>query len=222
MPESCNPIKKATAAVKNTAAVAFLSVKLLLHLYAADVGTVAGVDFDEVTFVDKEGNAHFSTSLDSGGLERVGCGITLDAGLGVGNLEDSADGHFGEKHGLGRRVADNLDSVTFFHESGSGNEFLVDGNLLESLVVHEDVVGTVGIEILEGTAFNAHVFEFFTDVETTFKHTAVNNVLELGAHESISLSGLYMEEFHAEIETAVHADAGAVLDVLSVYHKFVM
>ena len=45
-----------------------------------------------------------------------------------------------------------------------------------------------------------------------------SDVLEFRTHECVALSGFYVEELHHEIETAVHTDAGAVLDVLSVHH----
>ena len=190
--------------------------------HAADVAAVAGIDFDRVAFIHEQRNTYLGASLYSGGLEGVGGCIAFDTGLGICDLEHSLDRHFSEKNGISRCIAHNLHGVAFFHEVGTGNELLVDGNLLVGLVVHEDIIATVGVKILIWAALHSHVLEFLANVEAAFENSAVNHVLKLCAHESIAFAGLYVEEFHAEIKTAVHADAGAVLDVLSVNHKLLV
>ncbi len=187
-------------------------------LDAADVGAVAGIDLDELSLVDEEGHAHLGAGLDGRGLEGVGGCVAFEAGLSIGDLEDGLYGHLGEEHGFSGGVGHDFDSVAFLHESGAGDELFLDRNLLESLVVHEDIVVAVGIEILERAALHSYVFEFLADIEAAFEYAAVDNVLELSAHESVAFAGLYVEEFYTEVETAVHADAGAVFDVLSVDH----
>ena len=187
-------------------------------LDAADVGAVAGVDLDELSLVDEEGDAHLGAGLYGSGLESVGGCVAFEAGFGVSDLENGFDGHLGEEHGLGRSVGDYLYGVAFLHEGSAGDEFFLDRNLLESLIVHEDVVVAVGIEVLERAALHSHVFELLADVEAAFEYAAVDNVLELGAHKSVAFAGLNVKEFYTEVETAVHAYAGAVFDVLSVDH----
>ncbi len=53
----------------------------------------------------------------------------------------------------------------------------------------KDIIAAVSIQVLVGTTLYTHVFELFADVESTLEHTAVDYVLELGAHESITLAG---------------------------------
>ncbi len=73
-----------------------------------------------------------------------------------------------------------------------------------------------------GTSFNSHVLKLLADIETALEHAAVDHVFKLCTHECVAFAGLYVEELHAEVKTAIHADAGAVLDVLSVNHKMVV
>ena len=189
-----------------------------LLLYTANVRTVAGIHFKEFTFINEQGNADFSTGFKRCRLERVSSGIALDTGLSVSNFQNSLDGHFCIKNSVGRSIADHFYSVTLFHECCAGNELLADGNLLESFVVHENVIATVGIEILIRTTFHSHILKLLADIEATFQNAAINHILKLGAHESVTLAGLYVKELHTEVKTAIHADTCAVFDVLSVNH----
>ena len=191
-----------------------------LFFYTLEVRTVASVDADLVADVAEEGHTYFGAGLYSSGFEGVcGC-IAFDAGLGVCDLEHCFHGHLGIEHCVGRSIAYYFYHVAFFHEIAAGHELLVDRNLLESLLVHEDIIATVGIEILIGTTLYANVFEFLADIEATLEHAAVDHVLKFGAHEGVAFTGLYVEELHAEVQAPVHADAGAVLDVLCVNHIY--
>ena len=95
-----------------------------------------------------------------------------------------------------------------------------DGNLVKSLLVHELVVVTVMIEVLVGTTFYTHVFQFLTDVETAFQNVTVHHVFQLSAHESITFSRLYMQEVDTEIQLAVHTDASSDFNVLGINHTY--
>jgi hypothetical protein len=86
--------------------------------------------------------------------------------------------------------------------------------LFESLVVHEDVVVAFRVEELVWTAFYANVFKLFTDVEAAFKYATIYNVFEFCTHECVALTWLNVKEFDYEIESAVDANAGSVLNVL--------
>ena len=97
-----------------------------------------------------------------------------------------------------------------------------DRNLVESFLVHKLVVVAVMIEILMGTTFYAYVFQLFADVEAAFKNIAVDYIFQLGTHESITFSRFYMQEFDAEIQFAVHADASSVFNVLGINHTFIV
>ena len=92
--------------------------------------------------------------------------------------------------------------------------------LVESLVVHEDVVLTLHVEVLMGTTLYANVLELLTDIETTLQYVTVNYVLQSGTHEGVTLTGLYVKEIDTEVQLTIHADAGTFLDVLSINHNF--
>ena len=94
--------------------------------------------------------------------------------------------------------------------------------MVESFLVHEEVVFTLLIEVLIGATFHAHVFERLADVEALFEHATAHHVLEGGAHDGVTLTGLHVEEVDAEVELAVHADANALLDVLRFDHEIIV
>ena len=141
----------------------FMAVDLCLD--AAYVAAVACIDLDKLTLIDEEGNLDSRACLDSSGLECVGCGIALEARLGVCDLEHGLHRHLGVKHSVGGCVRHNLYGVTLLHEGSACHEFLADGNLLECLVIHEDIILAVGVEILVGAALHAYILEFLADVE---------------------------------------------------------
>ena len=191
---------------------------VLSSFNSAYVFARAGVYLNQFAFIDEKRHAYGGSGLDCGRLESVRGRVSFESRLCVGDFEDGLYGHLCIKHGVGRGVADHFNCVALLHECRSCHEFLVDGNLLESLIVHEDVVAAVGVEILIGAAFNTHVLKFLADVEAAFEYAAVNYVFKFRTHESVALAWFYVKELHNEIETAVHADACAVFDVLSVDH----
>jgi hypothetical protein len=67
---------------------------------------------------------------------------------------------------------------------------------------------------LAGTTFYTNVFETFANVEALLDYTTIYDVLQGYVHNGIALTGFAVKEVDAEIELAVHADAGALLDVL--------
>ena len=185
-----------------------------LCLDAAKVAAVTSVDLDDFAFVDEEGHADFGACLHAGGLEGVGGGVALEARLGPSDGQFHLHGDVGIEDGLGGGVGDDLDVLTFLHEVDAVDLVLGDGNLLEGLVVHEDVVLAFHVEELIAATLNAHILEFLADVEAALQHVAAHHVLESGAHDGVTLARLHVEEVDAEIELAVHTDAGALLDVL--------
>jgi hypothetical protein len=88
------------------------------------------------------------------------------------------------------------------------------GNLFVGLVVHEHEVFSVLVKVLAGTTFYTNVFEAFANVEALLDYTTVYDVLQGYVHNGIALTGFAVKEVDAEIELAVHTDAGALLDVL--------
>lgn len=193
-----------------------------LCLYSADVGSVAGVNLDELAFVDEERHSYFRAGFDCGGFEGVGGCVAFKSRFGICDFEYGLDGHLGEEHGFGGCVSHDFHCVALFHVCRAGDEFFVDGNLLECLVVHEDIVVAIGVEVLERAALDSHVLKLLADVEAALEYAAVDNVLELGAHKGVAFAGLHVKEFYTEVEAAVHAYAGAVFDVLSVDHIIMM
>jgi len=185
---------------------------------AVDVGAVAGVDFDGLAFVDEEGHAHRGARLDGGGLGGVGGGVAFEARLGVGDFQARLDGHFGVEDRVGRCVDDHVDDVAFLHEVDSGDEVFGDGDVVPCLLVEEVVIVALSVGVLEGAALDAYVFDGLADVESFFEDASGDDVFQLRAHDGVSLSGFHVEELDAEVELAVHTDAGAVLDVLRFDH----
>ena len=96
-----------------------------------------------------------------------------------------------------------------------------DGHLLESLVVHEDVILTFFVQILVRTALYAYILQFLTDVETALQNATVHYIFKFNTHNCVTLTRLHVEELNYEIQTAVHTDTYAVLNVLTVNHKII-
>lgn len=186
----------------------------LTFLYAVEIGAVAGVNLNGLTFVDKERHANFNASLHLCRLQCVGGGITLQTRFGIDDFELRLDGHLGIENRLRAGIADYFHNVAFLHEGHTRDEVALNGHLLVCFVVHEDVVSAFLIEVLVLATFHTYVLKGFADVEALFKHAAADNVLQRRAHDGVALSRFYVEEIDAEVELAIHADAGSFLDVL--------
>ena len=92
-------------------------------------------------------------------------------------------------------------------------------NLLKGLVVHEDVIFTLLVEVLERTTLYAHILELLTNVETLLQYTTINYIFVLNAHKGVALARLYVKKLNYKIQTAVFAKTGSVFNVLCVDHK---
>jgi len=95
------------------------------------------------------------------------------------------------------------------------------GVLLEGFLIHKDIIFAFFVQELIGTTFYPHIFEFFADVETTFKHITVDYIFQFCTHESVAFSGFYMQKFDTEIELSVHTDTRSVFNVLCVNHNYI-
>jgi len=190
------------------------SVKLLLFCHAAHIAAILGVHRDDVALIDEEGHADLSTCLQSGGLRSVGSRVTLHTRLRVSDLEIGLWRHLGREDSavVGRDL--HVNDVTFLHELTAGDEVTVDRELLKRLLVHEDAARAVLVEILIRTMLHAHVVELEAYLECTVQHTAVGYILQLGVHDSVALTGFTMLKPNALPDTAVHTDAGTLLDFL--------
>ena len=185
-----------------------------LFLDALQITAVTSVNLNEVAFVDEEGNAHLNASLQRSGLQGVGSGIALDAGLRVNNAEVGLHGHLCIEDGTVGSIRDDLHDVALLHILMSNHEFVVNGNLLEGLLVHEDTSGLVLVEILIGATFDDDVFQFLTDIEAALQYAAVADVLYLDDHNGVTLAWLTVLEIDAHPDATVHANGGAFFNVL--------
>ena len=130
------------------------------------------------------------------------------------NLKVGLDRHLSRKDGTVRSVGLDVNDVTFLHELPASDHVLGDRNLLESLLVHEDVASGILVEILIRAMLYTHVIELEANLERTLQHAAVSHVLQLGVHDSVTLSWLTMLEVNALPNAAVHADACTDLNFL--------
>jgi hypothetical protein len=81
-------------------------------------------------------------------------------------------------------------------------------------LVHEDIILTLFVEVLIWTALNANILEFLTDVEAALQNATIYYIFELNTHNGVTLTWLNVQEVDYKIQTAIHADAYAVLNVL--------
>jgi hypothetical protein len=81
-------------------------------------------------------------------------------------------------------------------------------------LVHEDIVLTLFVEVLIWTALYAYILEFLTDVETALQYATIYYIFELNTHNGVTFTWLNVQEVDYEIQTAIHADANTVLNVL--------
>ena len=190
------------------------SAFILLLLNTLQVAAVACVNLHEVAFVNEERHTDLNTSLKSSRLQSVCSCIALDARLRVCDAEVGLNRHLTEEHSLGRSVRNNFDNVALLHEVNTSDEVARDWNLVVCLLVHEDIVLALLIEVLVRTTLYAYILELLADVEATLQNATVNNVLQLNAHESVTLAWFYVKEVDDEEQLAIHADAGSHLDVL--------
>ena len=67
-------------------------------------------------------------------------------------------------------------------------------NLVECFLIHKNIVCTFHIQILVWTTFHTYIFQFFTDVETTFQNVTINHIFQFSTHECVTFSRFYMQE----------------------------
>ena len=96
----------------------------------------------------------------------------------------------------------------------ANHQLVVDGDLLEGLLIHEDTSGLILIEVLVGTTLNNHIFQFLTDIVTTLQNTTVADVLQLDVHDGVTLTRLAVLKINTYPNATVHADSCSFLNVL--------
>jgi hypothetical protein len=196
---------------------------LLNHFLAnaLAVATVAGIYADDLALVAEQRHTDLSTSLESSWFEGVSSGIALETWLGVGDSELNLSWQLSEEHSIGRSVRHNLANEALFEEVNTSDKVMTDRHLLESLLVHEDIILTLFVEELVWTTLYAYILEFLANVEAALQHAPVNYIFEFYTHDGVTLTWLNVQEVNYKIQTAVHADANTVLYVLRVNHNFI-
>ena len=124
-----------------------------------------------------------------------------------------------EEDSIGTCIRYNLADKALFQEVNTCDKVVSDRYLLESLLVHEDIVLTLFVEVLIWTALYANILEFLTDIEATLQYATIYYIFEFHTHNGVTLSWLNVQEVNYEIQTAVHADTYTVLYILRVNHK---
>jgi hypothetical protein len=181
---------------------------------ALAVATIASVNADSLTLVAEERYTDLSTCLESSRLEGVSSCITLETWLGVSDNELHLGWQLSEEDSISRSVRNNFANKTLFEEVNTCDKIVSNRHLLESLLVHKDVILTLFVEVLVWTALNANILEFLTNVETALQYAAINYIFELNTHNGVTLTWLNMQEVDYKIQTAIHADTYAILNVL--------
>ena len=185
---------------------------------ALAVRTVARVDTDHFALVDEQRHTYLCAGLNRCRLECVRRRIAFQTRLRIGNGQLYLRRQFCEKHGVRRCVRYNLYVHTLFEEIHTRDQVMADGHLLESLVVHEDIVLTLFVEELIRTALYAYILQLLTDIEATLQHATIHYIFEFNTHNSVALTRFDVQELNYEIQTAIHTDTYAVFDVLTVNH----
>lgn len=188
-------------------------------LHALQIVAVAGIDAHLIADIAEERHADFSAGLHGSGLERVGGGVALDAGFGVGDFKHHVGGKLAGEDRVGSGVNHSLDDIALLEELNAFDAFAGKSHLLERLGVHEVVAHIVFIEILIGTALDADFVDFHAGVPGLVEDTAGFYVAKLCAYESRTLTGLNVKEFHDEEIVAVDVEAHAVLEISCCCHK---
>ena len=194
----------------------------LLNLFLANalaVATIAGIYADNLTFVAEERHADLSTCLESCRFEGVGSGIALETWLGVRDSQLHLSRQLSEEDSVGTCVRYNLADKALFQEVNTCDKVVSDRHLLESLLVHEDIVLTLFVEVLVWTALYAYILEFLTNVEAALQYATIYYIFKFHTHNGVTLSWLNVQEVNYEIQTAVHADTYTVIYILRVNHK---
>ena len=174
------------------------------------VGTVGGVDSDDVALVDEEGHHNLGTGLEGDFFQgRSGCGVTLDCRLGISNLKGHIGRELAGKATLFVSDEHHFHVLAFLHEVGILNYIVREVDLLVGLFVHEVESVLIAIEELIGTTLNVDGLDLCTGGESIFEDAAVLEVTEFGLDESGALAGFDMLEpyDHARLTIVIQIEA---------------
>ncbi len=181
-------------------------------LDALDKACVARVHLQHVANLDEGRNLHHSTRLERSGLGGVGCGVTLEARFGSSNLKLHEHLRLNADE-LFARIQQRCVVVFLQPLRVVANHVNRNRDLLEGIIVHEVVVGTVVVEVLHLLVLKAYLVKLGTCVEGVVNHTTRLDVAQLGANKSTALAGLYMLKLNNGAQLAVMVNAHAVLEI---------
>ena len=194
---------------------------LLFDAFGVFVG--AGVHTDFLAHIDEEGHIDVGTGLHDSAFEGVGGGVALHARIRLDNLEFHERGKLAGERGVGVGVVHDLHVLALLEEVGIVDELLLDGELLVSLRVHEDI-GVVAflVEELVGTALHAGELNLDAGVEPELLDSPRLEVFQFGADEGVALAGFHVQEFDDGPEFVVVNNTEAVLKISSCCHTIIL
>ena len=186
----------------------------MLHAFA--VFACAGVDFDFVALVHKQGNGHFKAGGDFGGFEHFTGGVAFDARLGPGDFAHYGGGQLDsdgfavvELYFAGHAVFQVVQCVAHVF----GFDFV-----LVEFAIHEDVHGVGEVGVGAFLVIENDLFHFVVSLEDDFGAHVAQQGFEFHAHggRATAATGVFgFENDHGVF--AVHDDvAGA--DFLGDFH----
>jgi hypothetical protein len=188
-------------------------------LYALSVATVGGVYGDDVILVDEERNHDLGSGLEGDFLKgRSRSGVTLDGGLGIGNLEGYIGGELAGEAALFVCYEHHFDVLAFLHKIGVLHHIVREVDLLVGLFVHEVETVLVPIKELIGTPFDVDGLDLCTCSEGVFEDAAVFEVTEFGLDESRALAGFDVLEPYDHTRFTVEIQVEAVFEISCCCH----
>ena len=172
---------------------------------AGQVGTVTGVDLQNVAGFDEQRHLNLSASLQSCRLGATGGAVALQTRVGLRDGEIDGDGQLGEERLA--LVEGHLAGGFRKQELSTLRHLSVqDGNLVVGLVVHEDVSFTVVVQVRHVAAVDGSSLNLDASVESLVNNLAGQNVLQLGADECRTLTWLDVLELHDLLKLIVVLD----------------
>ena len=135
----------------------------------------------------------------------------------MSNRQNHGGGKFNEENRT--VVLRNNHILILNHEMSSvANNFCGDIDLLVGRGIHEDVVGTILVEVGHITTVNRRSLDLHARIESAINDLARQDILDLGANESGALTRLDVLELDNLPELAVDHHDGAVLQIICRCH----
>src|SRR5665647_2323446 len=186
---------------------------------AAEVAAIARVDLHLLAGHDEQRDLDLQAGLDGRRLGAAGRPVTLQAGLGVGDLELDRRGHVDEERDAlvdGHRDRAVLEEVVL----GVAHRLFRDDELRVVGVVHEHVAVAVVVQVLHLAAVHGGRVDLGVGVERAVDDLAAQHVLELRAYDRVALARLVVLEPDDAPQLTVEVEHHAVLEIVGRSHEF--